>query len=185
VKYVERRKTKILKLSLCIFSVLVTAGCSNAAVSKTTTTSLVLVPREGVRTGKVLVPSTWNMQASDGNGSGSNSIWTNPANKNEWISLTTGVEVGAWYLGNNVASINPKQLLPDSAQIKRVDAKIFEYSYPGSDGDTPSPNRIDGMFKARLDANENPSDFITVEVSTPKEDSYITKKVIEYAEINN
>ena len=159
------KKWNLVSASLLVL-ISILSGCSSEASKFPQDLGSALVIREGVSGGTVSVPSSWVLEGSDGGGSGSMSTWINPSNKNEWVAFTAGMSLSLWYVGDNVADIDPSGLLPDSAIINRVDAKIFEFSYPGKEAYPKSPYEIQGVFIAELDDEGYPLDYLMLEIST-------------------
>ena len=98
----------------------------------------------------VLVPEGWTAEFIDGGGSGSWSVWTNPASESQTLTVESGVSMGAWFELDGVSgSIDPTMLVSPwigaNGQLDRLDRYTFTYS-----GFDPSGTPVRGAWLATL-----------------------------------
>ncbi|CAB4967987.1 unannotated protein [freshwater metagenome] len=123
-----------------------------------------LKSQESVRGAEVLVPAGWPMDGTDGGGSGSMSVWTDPANEGSWIAVRDGMELGAWLETDGVTgSVDPAEMLPEGAEVVRESRTVFRYSI--ADPSTGLPE-VRGAWIAGVDEVSGQADgYEQVEVS--------------------
>jgi hypothetical protein len=121
---------------------------------------------EGARGVGLLVPDGWSLVIDDGQGSGSWSTWTSPADRGSAIHVVTGVSVGSWQgFDGAPTEIDPTSLLPEGAATIRYGATTFAYS-----ARVPySPYEAHGVWIGYLDEDGAGCCFVQAEVTLPPE----------------
>ena len=135
-----------------------------------------LKSQESVRGADVLVPAGWSMDGTDGGGSGSMSVWTDPANEGSWIAVWDGMELGAWLETDGVTgSVDPSAMLPEGAEVVRESRTVFRYSYSN-----PLTGLIvRGAWIAGVDEVSGQADgYERVEVSLPVEQDSVVEEIL-------
>ncbi len=107
------------------------------------------VPMLGVRGTAVAVPAGWEAHFVDAGGSGSWSVWIDPADPQSFVYVRTGVSLGDWYEIDGVpGSVDPSGIIRSwGADLEVVELDERTYRFEGPVQDDP---RLVGVWAAEF-----------------------------------
>lgn len=134
-----------------------------------------LVESDGARGLKILVPTGWSFETSDGGGSGASSSWKDPSNPERNVFVARGMQIGAWYGLDGVdGSIDPKGLLPAGAKIVRLNQFTFGYQVNMKNSDLVT----DGVWQAEISSGGEALGYKEASVTLTPSEHAVASKVL-------